>query len=102
MASVKPISTIRAAFPSSDVLFSLAVDNVVVVVVVVVVAVGGGVAVVHNVAAHSHPPAVKLQKPYANVHKAARVNKRQVKRGKSKLSVRQVSQRDGGDAEPTF
>ena len=45
MASVKPISTIRAAFPSSDVLFSLAVDNVV-VVVVVVVAVGGGVVVV--------------------------------------------------------
>ena len=43
MASAKPISTIRAAFPSSDVLFSLAVDNVVVVVVVVVaVAVGGG------------------------------------------------------------
>ena len=40
MASVKPISTIRAAFPSSDVLFSLAVVNVVVVVVVVVVAVG--------------------------------------------------------------
>ena len=37
MASVKPISTIRAAFPSSDVLFSLAVVNVVVVVVVVVV-----------------------------------------------------------------
>ena len=49
MASVKPISTIRAAFPSSDVLFSLDVDNVVVVVVavavVVVVAVCGGVVV---------------------------------------------------------
>ena len=44
MASVKPISTIRAAFPSSDVLFSLAV------VVVVVVAVGGGGAVVVAVA----------------------------------------------------
>ena len=39
MASVKPISTIRAAFPNFDVLFSLAAVNVVVVVVVVVVAV---------------------------------------------------------------
>ena len=37
LASVKPISTIKAAFPSFDVLFSLAVVNVVVVVVVVVV-----------------------------------------------------------------
>ena len=37
LASVKPISTIKAAFPSFDVLFSLAV----VVVVLVVVAVGG-------------------------------------------------------------
>ena len=38
LAFVKPISTIKAAFPSFDVLFSLAV---VVVVVLVVVAVGG-------------------------------------------------------------
>ena len=33
LASVKPISTIKTAFPSFDVLFSLAVVNVVVVVV---------------------------------------------------------------------
>ena len=45
MASVKPISTIRAAFPNFDVLFSLAAVNVGVGVVVVVVVVAVAVAV---------------------------------------------------------
>ena len=52
MASVKPSSTIRAAFPNFDVLFSLAAVNAVVVaVVVVVVVVVVAVAVVVVVAA---------------------------------------------------